>query len=294
MNYGNFFCLVVTEDEVPIGIITGKDVTNSFIATIEQGQSLPIDVKISSIMSTEMVCVQNDTNILDALNLIQPKRIRHLPIVDKQGKLCGIVTHSDLIRNKRYLLNKYKQSNEKLDKLSKEDPLLGIGNRRAMDNDLQHTSQLSRRYNHSYSLALMDLDFFKQYNDFYGHMEGDNMLKKVTNYIQKHVRECDRLYRFGGEEFLLLLPQSTLNNAEIVMKKIIQGFAAEQYPHESNPYNVVTISAGLACFDPKIDKEQPWRDLLECTDTALYQAKENGRNQFAVYDQAPEINTKVA
>lgn len=168
--------------------------------------------------------------------------------------------------------------NERLFQESREDPLTHLGNRLRLEEDLDVLQARSRRYGHSYAVALCDVDLFKEYNDRYGHPAGDRVLEKVAGAIVRNSRGGDTAYRYGGEEFLIVLPEQTLHAAASTADHLRKTVEDLRIPHESNvPPGMVTISAGVAAFskgDPKSTDE-----LLQQADTALYEAKEAGRNR---------------
>jgi two-component system, cell cycle response regulator len=170
--------------------------------------------------------------------------------------------------------------NERLFKESREDPLTHVGNRLRLEEDLEVLQARSRRYGHSYAVALCDVDLFKEYNDRYGHPAGDRVLEKVAGVIIGNRRGGDTAYRYGGEEFLMVLPEQTLKAASSTADHLRAAVEDLRIPHEANvPSEVVTISVGVAALargDPKSTDE-----LLEQADVALYRAKEAGRNRVA-------------
>ena len=172
--------------------------------------------------------------------------------------------------------------NERLFEESREDPLTHLGNRLRLEEDLDVLQARSRRYGHSYAVALCDVDLFKEYNDRYGHPAGDRVLEKVAETIMRHRRAGDTAYRYGGEEFLIVLPEQTLGVAASTTDHLRKTVEDLRIPHESNvPPGLVTISAGVAALS-KGDSKSTAR-LLEQADAALYRAKEAGRNRVAAY-----------
>lgn len=146
------------------------------------------------------------------------------------------------------------------------DPLTGLANRRFMNINMQQAIALSERYDKPLCVAMFDIDFFKKYNDTRGHDVGDNLLTKVAGKIAAGTRESDLASRFGGEEFLLILPESNLNQARLTVDRIRQNIADTLE---------VTISAGVAMYK----KGTSDKELIRMADGALYKAKENGRNR---------------
>lgn len=174
------------------------------------------------------------------------------------------------------------EANERLENLASEDPLMKIGNRRAMEAELDRTHTASKRHNHFYSIVLYDVDFFKLYNDHYGHSDGDDALIAVANHLKKTVRTTDRVFRYGGEEILLLLPETPPEGALALAQRIVEGLAELRLPHCKNPYEVLTMSGGLGYFNPENSTDIGWKTVSNRADQALYQAKEGGRNQVAI------------
>jgi diguanylate cyclase (GGDEF)-like protein len=167
--------------------------------------------------------------------------------------------------------------NGELTALARQDPLTGLGNRRALEQDLDLLEARAARYAHSYCIAVLDVDHFKSYNDTYGHLAGDQVLRTFATQLQNQVRAGDALYRFGGDEFLCVLPEQSLaggTKAVERMRSAVEGLAV---PHVGNPRGVLTFSAGLAILDPR--HVESASDVLKAADAALYRAKEVGRNR---------------
>ncbi len=165
-----------------------------------------------------------------------------------------------------------------LAKLARTDPLTQLSNRLRLHEDLAAVHERARRSQRPFSLALGDLDGFKSYNDTYGHLEGDEALRRVGRAIADHVRAGDGAYRYGGEEFLILLPDETAEGALIGMDRLRRAIEGLAIPHSSRrPPGVMTMSIGIAGWHPEAD-ETP-AQVLESADAALYVAKQHGRNR---------------
>lgn len=165
-----------------------------------------------------------------------------------------------------------------IEQASLTDSLTGIPNKRAMDDDLQRASQLSERHGQPYSLILCDLDHFKTVNDTHGHVVGDHLLQIAAAELEKAVRTSDSVYRFGGEEFAILLPLTGEQDAREVAERIREAIMAIQVDAGSKELRVTT-SCGVATFLPK-ETAQEW---LARADEALYRAKHQGRNCTRVF-----------
>jgi diguanylate cyclase (GGDEF)-like protein len=285
-------CVVVVDGQRPLGIVTERDVVRILDQVLSQEMSK--ESRVGDFMSSPPVCVQESTPLFDALVLCQGRNIRHLPVVDAEGRLCGILSYSDLAKTYAriieqqqaviesevgYKTRQLREVNEQLKALSMEDALLNIGNRRAMEVDLTYTHNAAVRYKRPYSITLFDVDCFKQYNDHYGHQAGDVALQQVAEHIRTSIRQSDRLYRYGGEELLLLLPETELQGAIILASRIVKELAAKNIPHVASPHQVLTISAGISAPDLLNNRDQTCNEVIKQADQALYMAKGSGRNQ---------------
>jgi len=177
-----------------------------------------------------------------------------------------------------------KQLEEQLRALSLRDGLTGISNRRCFDETLEKEWRRELRQTEPLSLILLDIDFFKRYNDHYGHQAGDTCLKTVAECLAASVQRAgDLVARYGGEEFVVLLPETSLKNAEQVAEHIRQQVLQLAVPHQaSDAAQIVTISLGVAGLVPS--PGQASQQLLLMADQALYAAKAGGRNRVCVAD----------
>lgn len=170
--------------------------------------------------------------------------------------------------------------NRALDKMSREDPLTGLANRRAFDDVLNREWERARREQQSIALLYMDVDFFKLYNDTYGHNIGDVCLRRVGQTLKQALRRpTDLAARYGGEEFVVLLPNTNADGATDVAQRIIKHIDALALPHSrSKAASHVTLSIGITFTIPQ--KQQTLTEFLAKADAALYKAKEHGRHQY--------------
>jgi diguanylate cyclase (GGDEF)-like protein len=167
--------------------------------------------------------------------------------------------------------------NQDLASIVRLDPLTGVGNRRALQEDLDLLDEQLKRYGDGYCLALLDIDLFKSYNDTYGHQAGDLALRAVATQLSHQARSGDRVYRYGGEEFLCLFPEQSLASGARAVQRMRTAVERLAVLHVNNPRGVLTISAGLAVQDP----EQPRlaAQVFKEADDGLYRAKKLGRNR---------------
>ncbi|MEJ2681541.1 MAG: GGDEF domain-containing protein [Gammaproteobacteria bacterium] len=154
------------------------------------------------------------------------------------------------------------------------DPLTGAGNRQALDETLQQELKNFHRYNRCFSVALIDLDHFKKINDCYGHDAGDTVLKTVTNRVKENSRATDRFFRYGGEEFVLLMSNTNNEGATVNSERLCNTIASVTCSCNGTDIPV-TMSVGVATS--RLDDTT--RQILHRADRALYQAKSTGRNR---------------
>ncbi|CAK0742951.1 two-component system, chemotaxis family, response regulator WspR [Gammaproteobacteria bacterium] len=175
-----------------------------------------------------------------------------------------------------------KRSRDILERLSTTDGLTGIANRRRFDEYLDFQWRQSSRSGTPLSLLLTDIDYFKNFNDHYGHIQGDSCLKQVAGAIAGVVaRSSDLVARYGGEEFVCLLPGTNSAGAQVIADRLLNLVRALAIPHAfSQAADHVTVSVGLTTQIPTA-KGSPLH-LLEAADQALYHAKNTGRNQLAL------------
>ena len=183
-------------------------------------------------------------------------------------------------------ISERKKNEEELARLSKnletlsfKDDLTGVANRRQFNIVFHKEWARGRRSLSPLSLVMLDIDFFKQYNDHYGHVQGDDCLRRVGLALSSApVRSSDLIARYGGEEFALLLPDTSLESARQVAEKCRSLIVRQQIPHEkSSISNVVTVSLGVATTIPSSDNSP--LGFIDQVDKLLYQAKQNGRNR---------------
>jgi diguanylate cyclase (GGDEF)-like protein len=181
-----------------------------------------------------------------------------------------------LLENKH---SEMKRLNQKLNDVADIDYLMQIGNRRNFHKRIQHIHQLALRYNRYYSVVICDIDNFKLYNDTYGHMEGDNVLISVANIFKNTLRKTDEIFRFGGEEIIVILPEQNLSSTVKVaehLRYVVQELGIE---HKKNEPPVVTISCGVSSFCPGNNSQISWEYVLKKADELLYKAKKEQKNR---------------
>jgi len=167
----------------------------------------------------------------------------------------------------------------KLLEQSRTDELTGLGNRRRMEEDVARAHARALRSGRNYGIALFDVDHFKCFNDHYGHIAGDETLRRVASCIDLAVRAGECAYRYGGEEFLLLMPDcSPYESIYLMGERIRRTVEQAAIPHESRPSEppLVTLSGGVSCWTP--DSSLSPQQVIKEADDALFEAKAAGRN----------------
>ncbi len=175
------------------------------------------------------------------------------------------------------------EMNDKLLRISLTDGLTGVDNRRALEQRLHEMFEHSLRLHEPVSVVMCDIDHFKHVNDTYGHAAGDEVLKQFANILSEEAREIDRVGRYGGEEFLMLLPGTVLDAAVTFSERVRQRVDAHTFSYEGGTLKR-TVSFGVASWPhPKIRGRE---GMLKAADDALYVAKETGRNRVVRFDSA--------
>ena len=173
--------------------------------------------------------------------------------------------------------------NRQLFEQSRTDALTQLGSRLKLGEDLDNILARADRYGHACCAIMCDIDLFKAYNDSKGHIAGDDVLRAVARTLMNTARSGDQLYRYGGEEFLILLPEQSLDDGLAAAERYRQAIEELAIPHDAHPTaGVVTISAGVASLShAEVKSVGAW---LNEADAALYRAKQLGRNQVARID----------
>lgn len=182
----------------------------------------------------------------------------------------------------REMQKQLEETNNELQRLSALDGLTGLSNRRHFDEELGKEWRRAQRGDLPLSLILIDIDYFKLYNDTYGHLAGDECLQAVAKALQASiVRPADVIARYGGEEFVVILPATKAEGAVVVAENLRQNIASLAIPHSaSSTAEYISISLGIAQAD--FSTMQNLEALIEATDKALYEAKNSGRNRYQI------------
>lgn len=179
------------------------------------------------------------------------------------------------------------RANKQLEILSSIDPLTQILNRRGLEEVLASAWQINERQQGELSILMIDIDFFKPYNDNYGHPQGDKCLVQVANTLNETLnRATDSLARYGGEEFIVVLPFTPVEGARFKAKELSLALLSQKIKHEySSIFPYVTVSIGIATTSAA-DHVANASELIKQADIALYQAKDQGRNRSSVFQKS--------
>jgi diguanylate cyclase (GGDEF)-like protein len=211
------------------------------------------------------------------------------------GQVDMIVGVMADVSEQRQMEQALRDANARLEALANVDSLTGLANRRRFDETLTQEWRRAARERTMLSLVMVDLDRFKGFNDRYGHLAGDECLRRVARVMMEHVRRSsDLAARYGGEEMVLLLPATTAAGAEIVARECRSAIAALGIWHEANRScgGVVTASFGVATAMPPEDSDIPdWTELIAEADRQLYEAKRTGRNKVMTQAIAASVGT---
>ncbi|AAC06589.1 GGDEF domain-containing protein [Aquifex aeolicus] len=213
----------------------------------------------------------------DTLNLLKDLKAKLIENVEKEDFINALLYYSEYMKNvyRAISLLSLKQIRS-FSKALKVDPLTGLLNRRVLPYILRDVLELSLYTETPFSIAMVDIDNFKKINDTYGHLFGDKVLKEVAKIIKKNLRRSDYVFRYGGEEFLILMPSTELKDAVRILEKIRKEVENTPICWQGKEIRV-TISVGV-CSDVYNGLKSP-EEYIKCADEKLYLAKRTGKNR---------------
>ena len=225
---------------------------------LEQAKMIRQVIKDSGVWQGELILKDSSNNNVYLESICND-------VYNKNGNSIGYLTiHFDITDKKL------------AEKRSITDSLTNLYNRLKLDSLIEHEINRSHRSKQPFSIILLDIDHFKKINDKYGHIQGDKVIKQVAQSIKSCIRKIDFAGRWGGEEFLIICPNTSIKGALIIGEKIRRKIGEHTYKNMHN----ITISGGIACYTNYVTPEI----LLNSADKALYKAKENGRNKIEYYN----------
>jgi len=180
---------------------------------------------------------------------------------------------------------KLERANQKLRELATRDPLTGLKNRLTLESDVEQLIKLYKRHRQDFGLALLDIDWFKTVNDTYGHDYGDYVLKQFAELLRNHVRDSDRVYRIGGEEFVIVFNRAQLQDLTHKLEELRELIATYPFKNEDK---LTPISASFGLFHSSLFNEFNVKEIFKLADAALYESKVNGRNQVSIAGQSSD------
>jgi diguanylate cyclase (GGDEF)-like protein len=210
--------------------------------------------------------------------------------VIKPVRLAELMLRLKRVLKERELTNERIRMMEKLQELAITDGLTKLYNSRSFYSQLESEIDRSNRYQHPLTLLLLDIDHFKEYNDKFGHLEGDKVLVGFSRIIKSCLRTNDSAYRYGGEEFTVILPETAGEEARTVAQRIRAALEDEPFLPEGEEAVTVTISIGATEYNPK----EALSTFIQRADQAMYRSKRNGRNRVSMLyaDTSPEQAAK--
>lgn len=232
---------------------------------------------MDSLFTTEYDILENGEQLLrEDVFSSADDTARYEELLDAYRKMLRQLTR--MVKVSDLMQLEQKKLSERLESVSNADVLTGLYNRRFFNEAFQKEWDSAQRNQSPLSIVMLDIDYFKLYNDTYGHLQGDECLKQVAHTIAAAVRRPrDVVTRFGGEEFVVLLPETDSEGARLLAEEIVKAVSDLAIPHrESTTHGIVTVSSGVSTCIPQHGQNED--DLLRHMDCALYQAKAEGRN----------------
>jgi diguanylate cyclase (GGDEF)-like protein/PAS domain S-box-containing protein len=198
-----------------------------------------------------------------------------IPYMDKEGRIIGIIGFSVDITDRKRMEEELRESEQRYRELSIIDDLTQLYNSRHFYVQLKSETERSNRYGQPLTLLLLDLDNFKAFNDAYGHVEGDQVLSRLGQVVKRCLRETDSAYRYGGEEFTILLPMTTSGEGVVTAERIRTEFRKETFSPAPGQEVHMTLSIGLAQYRTK----EEVKAFVHRVDQWMYQGKKNGKDR---------------
>ena len=250
-----------------------------------------LNVRIADVMTSPVEHISADSSIKESIEFIKRKPFKRLVVVNNEGKLIGMSMQKELIAlaygNWASIMKQHHEELVELNNLLSEqasrykhlaatDPLTGLYNRHKFIELYTTEAHAMHQRDQALSLMMLDVDYFKKINDNHGHNVGDDVLSSMAAIIKNTLRNIDIVSRWGGEEFVVLLPTVNIDQAHIIAEKIRANVEKHRFSEGLN----VTISIGIH----QIDEKDSLEESISKADNALYHAKQHGRNRVAAFN----------
>ncbi|MEM7183161.1 MAG: GGDEF domain-containing protein [Spirochaetota bacterium] len=246
-----------------------EKITHIRDVTIEEVQQ-----KYKELANQYKKLLKNTVKLTNLSDTNQKKLREAKQIIEKQNNKLKSMNQEIKLKNEE-LTDAY----HKIEFVAKTDSLTKLWNRRAIMEKLNHEKNRFHRDNLSFSIILCDVDYFKKVNDTYGHDFGDYLLSSLAEFFTQNKRPFDEVARWGGEEFIFLLPATEEEEAKVVAEDLREKIAKQEFTFENQSISI-TVSLGISMFKNRIRLE----DCIKSADVSLYEAKRRGRNQTIAYD----------
>jgi diguanylate cyclase (GGDEF)-like protein len=273
--------------ESQYAIVTTAESENALnIAMVEQPHLVLLDLMMEGIDGYQVIreLKQNlETADIPIIIVTGSHDFRDETLCLKLGAVDYITKpyNPEIVKARVHTHVEMKRQKDFLKTLSYQDGLTGIANRRYFDDALIREHRRCKRNGTPLSLLMIDIDFFKAYNDIYGHLTGDDCLKLVVLTMQEQLsRSSDLLARYGGEEFICVLPDTDLEGAKVIAERMRSAILEQQIPHKKGVGGMITVSLGVVSGMPREGVDP--RKFLISADQCLYRAKVSGRNRICV------------
>jgi len=294
---------VVCEQGTPVGVITERDIV-ALLSRIIAGADHS-ETRAGDIMTSPVHTLVESAPMGEVVRVMRERGFRRVPIVDDKNQLSGILNITELQSATNAALEErgrdleaavfartaeLEAANAKLERLTRQDSLTGLLNRRAMCERIEELHAIARRHGNPYSAAMIDIDHFKLYNDAQGHPAGDHVIREMASAFRDAIRASDSVYRYGGEEFLILMPETDAHGAGLVTERIRATAEARAIEHPASAtHRHVTVSLGFTeVTDRETAQKLTWQDVVARADQALYRSKQKGRNRASLWTHTDE------
>lgn len=244
------YAVIITDLQMPV--MSGSELVENLH---QMPDIVPTIIVITAYPSVESAVSVMKEGVYDYIS--KPFNINELRLTVGRA-----VEHHNLVAQRQF----YKE-------LSFLDGLTNIYNRRYFDETMHKEIERSKRYKTKFSLLMMDLDDFKKFNDSYGHIAGDKLLVEFSNIVVSTIRKIDFVFRYGGEEFAVFLPETEIEEITPMLDRILEKVRSKLS---------ITVSIGVAEFNPEKDMEKSAEDIIADADKALYEAKKTGKDKYCI------------